>query len=196
MIISTSPLIAICIVIIAKVVRTMTSKEIETYAKAGAVAEEALSSIRIVSAFGGEKKEAARYNKHLEKAKEMGVKKNLFFGLGQGTFWIVLFGTLAIAFWYGSKLVREGNLTAGEMIQVLFNILMGTIALGNAMPNIEQIAQAQSAAKAVYKIIDLKSEIDSSSTQGKKPEHVDGDIVLKDVHFHYPSRPDIKVAII
>lgn len=174
----------------------MTTKEIETYAKAGAVAEEALSSIRIVSAFGGEKKESMRYDKHLERAKNMGVKKNLFFGLGQGMFWIVLFGTLAIAFWYGSKLVREEKLTPGEMIQVLFNILMGTIALGNAMPNIEQIAQAQSAAKAVYKLIDLQSEIDSSSTQGKKPEHVEGNITLQNVHFYYPSRPDVQVKII
>ncbi|CAD5121208.1 DgyrCDS9743 [Dimorphilus gyrociliatus] len=192
-IISTSPLIAVCIVFIAKVVRSMTTKEIQTYAKAGAIAEEALSSIRIVSAFGGEDKEAKRYDGHLEKARNMGVKKNLLFGLGQGTFWIVLFGTLAIAFWFGSKLVREEELSPGEMIQVLFNILMGTIALGNAMPNIEQIAQAQSAAAAVYKLIDLESEIDSASNEGHKPVSVEGDILLENIHFNYPSRPDVQI---
>ena len=37
-----------------------TSKEMAAYAKAGAVAEEVLSSIRTVAAFGGEKKECAR----------------------------------------------------------------------------------------------------------------------------------------
>lgn len=35
--------------------------ELQAYAKAGAVADEVLSSIRTVAAFGGEKKEVARY---------------------------------------------------------------------------------------------------------------------------------------
>ena len=37
-----------------------TSKELAAYAKAGAVAEEVLSSMRTVAAFGAEKKECAR----------------------------------------------------------------------------------------------------------------------------------------
>ena len=37
-----------------------TERELKAYAKAGAVAEEVLSSIRTVAAFGGEKKESAR----------------------------------------------------------------------------------------------------------------------------------------
>ena len=39
---------------------TMTSQEQKGYASAGAVAEEVLSSIRTVVAFGGEKKECER----------------------------------------------------------------------------------------------------------------------------------------
>ena len=38
----------------------MTTKELHAYASAGAVAEEVLSSIRTVAAFGGEKKEVIR----------------------------------------------------------------------------------------------------------------------------------------
>ena len=37
-----------------------TEKELAAYAKAGAVAEEVLSSIRTVAAFGGESKESVR----------------------------------------------------------------------------------------------------------------------------------------
>ena len=39
----------------------MTKKELESYAKAGAVAEEVLGSMRTVTAFGGQEKEVARY---------------------------------------------------------------------------------------------------------------------------------------
>ena len=38
----------------------MTSKELLAYAEAGSVAEEVLSSIRTVAAFGGEAKETVR----------------------------------------------------------------------------------------------------------------------------------------
>lgn len=38
----------------------LTGRELEAYAKAGAVADEVLSAIRTVAAFGGEKKEVQR----------------------------------------------------------------------------------------------------------------------------------------
>ena len=39
---------------------SLTSKELESYAKAGKVAEEALGAIRTVAAFSGEEREAER----------------------------------------------------------------------------------------------------------------------------------------
>lgn len=45
-----------------KAVATLTGRELKAYAKAGAVADEVLSSIRTVAAFGGEHKEAERYS--------------------------------------------------------------------------------------------------------------------------------------
>lgn len=42
-------------------VARLTGRELKAYAKAGAVADEVLSSIRTVAAFGGEEKEAERY---------------------------------------------------------------------------------------------------------------------------------------
>lgn len=44
-----------------KGVARLTGRELKAYAKAGAVADEVLSSIRTVAAFGGEQKEADRY---------------------------------------------------------------------------------------------------------------------------------------
>ena len=44
----------------AQMMATMTSKELKAYAKAGAVAEEVLSCIRTVTAFGGQRKECDR----------------------------------------------------------------------------------------------------------------------------------------
>ena len=57
---SMMPLMGITSGFMAKAGATFAEKELSAYAKAGAVAEEALSSIRTVAAFGGEKKEVDR----------------------------------------------------------------------------------------------------------------------------------------
>ena len=43
-----------------KILTSMTTKELEAYAKSGAVAEEVISSIRTVIAFGGQEKACNR----------------------------------------------------------------------------------------------------------------------------------------
>ena len=45
----------------AQILATFSVREQSAYAAAGAIAEEVLSSIRTVVAFGGEEKEATRY---------------------------------------------------------------------------------------------------------------------------------------
>ena len=49
--------------IIAKSQTLLTEKEFAAYGKAGAMAEEVLSSIRTVVAFGGQRKEVERFKK-------------------------------------------------------------------------------------------------------------------------------------
>lgn len=56
-----------------KAVARLTGRELTAYAKAGAVADEVLSSIRTVAAFGGEHKETERYS-----VPSLSVTANLF----------------------------------------------------------------------------------------------------------------------
>ena len=60
-------------------------KEMEAYGKAGALAEEVLSAIRTVVAFGGQKKEIANYEENLKDAKTSGILRGLLTGLSGGT---------------------------------------------------------------------------------------------------------------
>ena len=55
-----TPLLALSGAVFSKVAAAFTSKEQKEYASAGAVAEEVLSTIRTVFAFGGQKREAER----------------------------------------------------------------------------------------------------------------------------------------
>lgn len=49
------------------------------------------------------------------------------------------------------------------------------------------------AAAKLFHTIDRVPAIDSASPDGLKAEKVEGDIVLEDVQFNYPSRPDVPI---
>nr|XP_006823097.1 PREDICTED: multidrug resistance protein 3-like [Saccoglossus kowalevskii] len=191
-ILAVSPLLAVCAGLMTKILSSMTSTELDSYAKAGGVAEEILSAIRTVAAFGGEEKESRRYDTNLIAAKKMGIKKGIVQGAGMGITFLLVFSTYALGFWYGSTLILAGEYTVGNMLTVFFAVLIGAFSLGNASPAIGDIAIARGAAAVIWDIIDTVPSIDSSSSDGETPP-IEGNIQFEDVHFQYPSRPDVKV---
>ncbi|XP_055772619.1 LOW QUALITY PROTEIN: ATP-dependent translocase ABCB1-like [Salvelinus fontinalis] len=194
-ILAASPLLAGTVAVWSKILATLTSKELSAYAKAGAVAEEILVAIRTVLAFNGQKKAVERYEKNLEDAKNFGIKKAITTNVAMGFTQFVIFGTYALAFWYGTKLSVDEpeNYTIGKTITVFFSVIIGSFSLGQGAPNLEAIAKARGAAYEVYNTIDQPRPIDSSSKEGHKPDYVKGDIEFKNIHFSYPSRKDVKI---
>uniref|UniRef100_A0A8C2U9C8 Bile salt export pump n=1 Tax=Coturnix japonica TaxID=93934 RepID=A0A8C2U9C8_COTJA len=175
-------------------VAKLTGRELKAYAKAGAVADEVLSSIRTVAAFGGEKKEVERYDKNLVYAQHWGIRKGIIMGLFSGYMWFVIFLCYALAFWYGSKLVlEEDEYSPGTLLQVFFGVLVGALNLGQASPCLEAFATGRGAATNIFETIDRKPTIDCMSEEGYKLDKVRGEIEFHNVTFHYPSRPDVKI---
>ncbi|KAG0315420.1 Multidrug resistance protein 1 [Dissophora globulifera] len=187
------PLIGVTAAFMAKYTVESAADGQGSYSKAGAVAEQAFSSIRTVVAFGGQKRETASYISHLDKAYVAGAKKARVAGTGNGIFMFVIFSTYGLAFWFGSNRVAAGVLTSGEVLNVFLGMIIGAFALGNIGPNLSAFANAQGAAYNIFKTIDRVPIIDSANPDGAKPENLQGHIVVKDVDFHYPSRPDVPI---
>ncbi|XP_060717198.1 ATP-binding cassette, sub-family B (MDR/TAP), member 4 [Tachysurus vachellii] len=192
-IISISPLLGISAAVITKVMTSFTSREQTSYAKAGAVAEEVLSSIRTVFAFGGQKKELKRYQKNLEDAKNVGIKKAITVNIAVGFTYFMIYMSYALSFWYGSTLIFAGEYDIGNLLTVFFAVVIGAFGLGQTSPNIQAFSSARGAAHKVFTIIEHKPSINSFSDEGYKPDVVKGNIEFKDIHFSYPSRQDVKV---
>ncbi|CAD5121588.1 DgyrCDS10086 [Dimorphilus gyrociliatus] len=191
-ILAISPVLAIMGGITAKIMGLLTKKELGAYAKAGSVAEEVISSIRTVMAFSGQKKEITRYEKNLVQAKDFGIRKGIITGSLMGSFNVIIFGMMALAFWFGGKLVRDDNFEPGNILTVFFAVVIAAFSLGMLGPNIEALTTARGAAYVVFDLIDRQSKINSDSTVGSKPK-IYGNIEFRDVKFKYPSRPDVQV---
>uniref|UniRef100_A0A8C8BB02 ATP-binding cassette sub-family B member 5 n=1 Tax=Otus sunia TaxID=257818 RepID=A0A8C8BB02_9STRI len=193
-ILSVSPLLAASAAVWSTLLASLTAEELSAYAKAGAVAEEILTAIRTVVAFNGQQKALEKYDANLEIAKSVGVKKSITTNTSLGVSEFLVFGTYALAFWYGTKLTaEEEGYDIGRVLIVFFSVFVGTFSLGQAAPNLESVANARGAAYEVYRIIKKKRLIDSSSNEGYKPDKLIGEIEFRNIHFSYPSRPDVKI---
>ncbi|NXB19755.1 MDR1 protein, partial [Rhagologus leucostigma] len=191
---SVSPLLAASAAVWSTLLASLTAKELSAYAKAGAVAEEILTAIRTVVAFNGQQKALEKYDANLEMAKRVGMKKSITTNTCLGLSQFFIFGSYALAFWYGTKLTAEDpHYDIGRVLIVFFSVLVGAFSLGQAAPNLESVANARGAAYEVYKIINKKRLIDSSSKEGYKPDKLIGEIEFRNIHFSYPSRPDLKI---
>ncbi|XP_006834390.1 PREDICTED: multidrug resistance protein 3 isoform X2 [Chrysochloris asiatica] len=188
-----SPILGLSAAVWAKILSAFTDKELAAYAKAGAVAEEALGAIRTVIAFGGQNKELERYQKHLETAKSIGIKKAISANISMGIAFLLIYASYALAFWYGSTLVISREYTIGNAMTVFFSILIGAFSVGQAAPCIDAFANARGAAYVIFDVIDNNPKIDSFSERGHKPDNIKVNLEFNDVHFSYPSRASVKI---
>ena len=210
------PLMSIAGALLAQLQTSLAEKESAAYARAGAIAEEVLSSIRTVIAFGGQAKELDRFANNLAGARTSGILRSILTGLSGGATWGVMFWVYGLGFWFGTKLMlddlsSEECLVCEEMdvdclaacqkhsardLLTVFNcVLNGYWYLGQSAPFLEAFAKARSAARIIYDVIDRVPPIDGCSPVGHvMATRMQGPaITFSNVVFTYPARAGIKV---
>ena len=79
------------------------------------------------------------------------------------------------------------------MLTVFWAILIGGLGLAGLGTALGSIGKGRQAAYIIHSVIDRVPVIDSSSTDGAKPSSCSGAFELCNVHFAYPSRPDLPI---
>ncbi|PON60814.1 ABC transporter [Trema orientale] len=190
---ATIPLMVMAGAAMAISVSKMASRGQTAYAKAASVVEQTIGSIRTVASFTGEKQAIKSYNRFLISAYESGVYEGTTAGFGLGMVMFIIFCSYALAAWFGARMIREGKCNGGDVLNVIFAVLTGSMSLGQASPCMSAFAVGQAAALKILDTIKRKPEIDAYNTRGKILEDIRGDIELRDVYFSYPARPDEQI---
>ncbi|XP_004297067.1 PREDICTED: ABC transporter B family member 11-like [Fragaria vesca subsp. vesca] len=160
------------------------------YSGGASVVDETISSIRTVASFTGEKQAISNYNNSLHKAYKSGVQEGWASGLGFGVLMLVVFCTYALAVWFGGIMILERGYKGGDVMTVIFSVLIGSVSLGKASPCISAFAPGQAAAYKMFEAINRKPKIDVYDINGRVLQDICGDIELRDVYFSYPTRPN------
>ncbi|KAG9602360.1 multidrug resistance protein 3, partial [Aureobasidium melanogenum] len=164
------------------------------YAKAGSLATETFSSIRVVHAYWSQPRMIERHNQILDDAKEQGMRKSLNWGLLYANEFFFVFAGYGLAFWQGIHMYARGEIEApGKIITVIFAVLVAAQSVTQVAPQMQVIAKAASSAEELLEVIDRQSLLDPLEVKGQRPESIQGEIELTAVNFAYPTRPDVRV---
>lgn len=84
---------------------------------------QAISQVRTVYSFVGEKKAVESYSKSLNNALALGKKSGLAKGVGVGFTYGLLFCAWALLLWYASILVRHKDTNGGKAFTTIINVI-------------------------------------------------------------------------
>ncbi|KAH7401006.1 leptomycin B resistance protein pmd1 [Phaeosphaeria sp. MPI-PUGE-AT-0046c] len=182
------------------------------YNDAAALASEATSSMQIVAAFGLEKHFFDNYQEAIRKPYEEHLKFSLLGNILLAFSLSVTYFVYSLAYWWGSKQVRNGNYGQKEFFIVLPALLFSAQAAGQLFSLAPEVTRAKAAAQSVFSLHDEKPTImtqqsssRAASSSGPSEEAgllassstaygtfgTKGELEFRDVSFYYASRPEV-----
>nr|WP_172668660.1 ABC transporter transmembrane domain-containing protein [Pseudomonas fluorescens] len=185
------PLVIAPILIFGRRVRSLSRLSQDRIADIGSYVSETLGQIKTVQAYNHQAQDEQRFAVTVEEAFNT-ARKRIFQRAWLITLVIVLvLGAVGVMLWVGGMDVIAGRISAGELAAFVFYSLIVGSAFGTLSEVIGELQRAAGAAERIAEL--LRSEnIIQPPTSGlvSLPERVRGDLLLHDVRFSYPSRPE------
>ncbi len=185
------PAVAVGAVVYGRRVRKLSKEVQDALAASNEVAEESLSGVRTVRSFAAERHEVERYRDAQENAFSLARRRIAQSATFMGTASFAASAAAAAVLWYGGRLVLDGVLTVGSLTSFLIYSLTVAFSLGALTDLWADFMRASGAAERVFELLDRQPAIPASG--GARLASIQGHVQFDEVHFAYPSRPDVPV---
>ncbi|MFP3678752.1 ABC transporter transmembrane domain-containing protein [Pseudomonas sp. SIMBA_041] len=185
------PLVIAPILIFGRRVRNLSRLSQDRIADIGSYVSETLGQIKTVQAYNHQVQDEQRFALTVEQAFDT-ARKRIFQRAWLITLVIVLvLGAVGVMLWVGGMDVIAGRISAGELAAFVFYSLIVGSAFGTLSEVIGELQRAAGAAERIAELLRSENIIQPPTTGlVTLPERVKGDLVLQDVRFSYPSRPE------
>ncbi|WP_419711170.1 ABC transporter transmembrane domain-containing protein [Pseudomonas sp. NFX224] len=185
------PLVIAPILIFGRRVRNLSRLSQDRIADIGSYASETLGQIKTVQAYNHQVQDEQRFAVTVEEAFNT-ARKRIFQRAWLITLVIVLvLGAVGVMLWVGGMDVIAGRISAGELAAFVFYSLIVGSAFGTLSEVIGELQRAAGAAERIAELLRSENIILPPTTDlVTLPARVKGDLLLQDVRFSYPSRPE------
>ncbi|OVA14323.1 ABC transporter [Macleaya cordata] len=189
--IAVQPIIIVCFYLRRVLLKAMSGKAMKSQDESSKLAAEAVSNLRTVTAFSSQSRILELFEQAQDGPRKESVRQSWFAGIGLGTSQALMACTWALDFWYGGKLVSEGYITSKALFQTFMILVSTGRVIADAGSMTSDLAKGSDAVASVFAVLDRYTQIEPEDPEGHQPEKITGHVELRDVHFTYPSRPDV-----
>jgi len=191
-VLSLIPVIAVCMFLQGFCMKILTEQELIALADAGSKADETLSNIRTVRSYVMEEKEIGNYADKIN-VSYLIIKRRAWIAGGLSSITNLAGDScILVAMWYGGQLIFQNQMSVGGLVSYMLFALQSVFAFSSLISIFPQFMEAIGASGRIFELLDRVPAVNYDGGY-IAPNGIEGHIQFQDVHFHYPSRPKVKI---
>lgn len=171
-------------------IRKLARQVQDRLADSTAVAEEALSSVRVVKAFAREDYENERYGRAVEKLFKTAIHRLWISSIFWSTVGMVFMMALIGLFWFGGVSVLDGRLTSGDLVAFVFYAFNIARTVGGMSQLYTTFNSAAGASERLFELIDTTPDT-FDAPQATPLERIEGAVTFHRVSFGYDEETTV-----
>ncbi|GAC1404310.1 MAG: ABC transporter transmembrane domain-containing protein [Novosphingobium sp.] len=190
-----SPAIVLPIAYFGRKVRAVSRTSQDRVADVGAMVSEVLGAMRIVQAFNQESREAERFGVVVERTFATARTRILIRSAMTSIVILLALGGITALMWQGAVGVANGTISGGTIAQF---VLTGGLVAGSFGALTEVYGDLMRGAGAAGRLAELLQEEPAIRAPDRPialPQPPRGALAFQNVHFRYPSRPEVSALI-
>ncbi|MBQ8370808.1 MAG: ABC transporter ATP-binding protein [Clostridia bacterium] len=183
MIILPTPLVMYSNRLFRRFMRQMFHRQWQMGSRANSILHDTFSGIRVVKAFGMEKREIARYDEITQEERDTQIRNELFWGKVQPWLnFLMGVGEYFLLYYVGNKIIG-GTMTIGEMTQfsAYVSIIYGPLRWLSFLPR--RLTRLMTSIVKIFDVID--EAVDVADKDDAIDHDIDGTITFDNVSFGY-----------
>lgn len=188
------PLAVIGMIVLGRWVRRYSRQVQDALAEVSAVAEEALSGVRIVKSFAREPYEIGRYRDGVERLFGIAIKRVRLGAILGPIIGLLAFSTIALVLWVGSREVIAGRLSPGQLVSFLLYTVMIASPIASFTSLYAQFQRALGASERVFQLLDTPPEMTDAPDAVELPP-IRGEVRFEGVCFDYGDSAEARIVL-
>jgi ATP-binding cassette subfamily B protein len=185
------PLVVGPIVFFGRRVRNVSRSSQDRVAGIGVIVAEVLGAMKIVQAFGQEKRELERFGERVEATFQTALRRISLRAVMTAIVILLIFGGITMLVWEGAVGVAQGTISGGTIFAIVITAGLVAGAAGALSEVYGDLLRGAGAAGRLNELLREEPEISAPARPTALPVPPRGQIAFQNVAFRYPSRPEV-----
>lgn len=187
------PLLLACGYVKIRLDQKMETQTGEWFAESAGLATEAVTAIRTVASLTIEPQIMEEYSAKLDRIVATAIRSLIYTMFGFALSQALEFLIMALGFWYGSRLLANGEYTITQFFVIFIAVIFGGQAAGQFFGYSSSITKAKVAANYLFWLRSIRGTIQVDDENKDNGPSGDGPIGIENVEFRYKQRDASRV---